>query len=362
MQIFGRYMSLRETAFVLGEGALIFAAVYLASYFYFMPDVDPAALLEILWPKILLVALVTQFSLYFNDLYSIRVPESTLDLATRLMQAVGMTSITLAAIYFVFPDAIIGRWVFFLSLLFLICFLVSWRILYNIAISRRLFTQKALLVGSGELAGNILEEVGLRRDLSYDIRAMISHPDESSPDHPSVPLIRGFDDLCDLAEAEEATNIIVALDERRGRMPYRELLSCKMRGFNIIDGESFYERISGKLLVEKINPSWLIFSEGFRKPPLSRFLKRTSGLVLSTVMLVLTSPLMLMTAVAIKLDSKGPVIFSQERVGQDEKPFMLHKFRSMRQDAEEESGPVWATEDDPRITRVGHIIRKLRID
>jgi sugar transferase (PEP-CTERM system associated) len=278
------------------------------------------------------------------------------------MQAVGMTSITRAAIYFVFPDAIIGRWVFFLSLLFLICFLVSWRILYNIAISRRLFTQKALLVGSGELAGNILEEVGLRRDLSYDIRAMISHPDESSPDHPSVPLIRGFDDLCDLAEAEEATNIIVALDERRGRMPYRELLSCKMRGFNIIDGESFYERISGKLLVEKINPSWLIFSEGFRKPPLSRFLKRTSGLVLSTVMLVLTSPLMLMTAVAIKLDSKGPVIFSQERVGQDEKPFMLHKFRSMRQDAEEESGPVWATEDDPRITRVGHIIRKLRID
>ncbi|MFP4035948.1 MAG: TIGR03013 family XrtA/PEP-CTERM system glycosyltransferase [Desulfobacteraceae bacterium] len=363
MQIFRRYVSLRETAFVLGEGLLIFTAVYLASYFFFMPEADPLSLLEVLWPRILLVALVTQFSLYFNDLYSIRIPESTLDLGTRLMQAIGMTSITLAAIYFIFPDAIIGRWVFFLSLLFLICFLVSWRILYNIVISRRLFTQKALLVGSGELARDILAEVGLRRDLSFDIRTILGHPDETpSIDHPAAPFRKGFDDLCDLAEAEEATNIIVALDERRGRMPYRELLSCKIRGFNIIDGESFYERISGKLLVEKINPSWLIFSDGFRKPPFSRFLKRTSGLFLSSVMLIVTSPLMLLAALAIKLDSKGPVVFSQERVGQDEKPFMLHKFRSMRQDAEEESGPVWATEDDPRITRVGRIIRKLRID
>ncbi len=362
MQIFRRFVSLREAAFVVGEGLLIFIAVYLASYFFFMPEADPLSLLEVLWPKILLVALVTQFSLYFNDLYSIRVPESTLDLATRLMQAIGMTSITLAAVYFLFPDAIIGRWVFFISLLFLICFLVSWRILYNIVISRRLFTQKALLVGAGELARDILAEVGLRRDLSYDIRAMVGHPEETpTPSHP-VPVRKGFDDLCDLAEAEGASDIIVALDERRGRMPYRELLNCKIRGINIIDGESFYERISGKLLVEKINPSWLIFSEGFRKPPLSRFLKRASGLVLSSLMLIITSPLMLITAAAIKLDSKGPVIFSQERVGQDEKPFMLHKFRSMRRDAEEESGPVWATEDDPRITRVGRVIRKLRID
>jgi len=121
-----------------------------------------------------------------------------------------------------------------------------------------------------------------------------------------------------------------------------------VRGLSIIDGESFYERIAGKVLVEKINPSWLIFSDGFVKSPAAKFVKRVVGFFLSAIMLILLSPLILIVVIAIRLDSRGPVLFSQERVGEDGEIFKVYKFRSMRQDAEAVSGPVWAEEDDPR--------------
>ncbi|MFO7784415.1 MAG: TIGR03013 family XrtA/PEP-CTERM system glycosyltransferase [Thermodesulfobacteriota bacterium] len=364
MRIFRKYVSSREFVFILGEGLLIFMAVFLASFFFFMPEMRLLELLAFIWPRVLLIAIVTQLSLYFNDLYEIRVADSTLDLATRLIQSIGMTSIALAIIYFVWPDAIIGRWVFFLSLLFLIGFLVSWRLLYNMVISHRLFSNKALIVGTGALAGDILDAVTRRGDLSYDIRGILGHPKEQPAitNTQDIPVRKGFEGLCDLAEAEEAESIIVALDDKRGIMPYQELLRCKIRGLTVVDGESFYEQVTGKLLVEKINPSWLIFSEGFRKPLLSRLMKRAVGLCLSVLMLIVLLPLMAVVALAIKLDSRGPVIFSQDRVGENEQEFMLHKFRSMREDAEKATGPVWAQEDDTRITRVGRVIRKLRID
>lgn len=165
-----------------------------------------------------------------------------------------------------------------------------------------------------------------------------------------------------MAETEQASSIIVALDQKRGIMPYNELLNCKVRGISIIDGEAFYERITGKLVIEKISPSWLIFSEGFVKSEASRFTKRLVGLVMSSIMFIVFSPLMLLVAVAVKLDSRVPALFSQERVGENEEIFTLHKFRSMKVNAEEETGPVWASDDDTRITRVGKLIRKLRID
>ena len=145
-------------------------------------------------------------------------------------------------------------------------------------------------------------------------------------------------------------------------MPYGELLSCKVQGINIINGESFYERITEKILVEKINPSWLIFSDGFKKSKTARFIKRFSGLISSLILLILLLPFLILVTLIIKMESPGPALFSQERVGENGDPFILYKFRSMRSDAEKICGPVWAEEDDPRVTRVGKILRKLRID
>ena len=136
----------------------------------------------------------------------------------------------------------------------------------------------------------------------------------------------------------------MAIEERRSGFPTRQLLNCRVDGIEVIEGTTFYEMLTGKFMVEQINPSWLIFSEGFRKSRLRRVLKRTCDLVVSLIMLILLAPILILVAILIKLDSKGPVFFSQERIGENRKPYMVHKFRSMIQDAEKESGPVWAAD------------------
>jgi len=364
IHLFRQYFSIRKAIFIIGEGALIFCAVTLSSFFLIGREIGMVELIQFEWMKILLIAVVAQVSLYFNDLYEVQPVGSILELGTRLIQSIGITSIVLAIIYFIWPESMIGRWIFFVSILFVLCFLVSWRFLYAYAVWKKLFTEKTLILGAGELAGDLLKEIRSRRDISYDVTLVIGQEngDCSRGFIEGVPTRYGFDKLCDLAEAEQVSCIIVALDQKRGVMPYNELLNCKVRGFSIIDGESFYERITGKLLVEKISPSWLIFSEGFVKSPTAKLIKRLVGLVLSSIMLILLSPLILAVSIAIKLESKGPVLFSQERVGENGEIFTVYKFRSMRADAEAVSGPVWAEEDDPRITKVGKIIRKLRID
>jgi sugar transferase (PEP-CTERM system associated) len=364
IRLFRQYVSPRKIIFVIGEGILIFLAVTLASFFLLGRDIGIEGVLEMFWPKVLLVSIITQLSLYLNDLYEFKIMDSNIDLASRLIQSIGITSITLAIIYFIWPDVIIGRWIFFASLIVLLLFLVSWRLLYSLVIRRKLFAEKAIILGSGELARDMLHEIESRKDLSYDIVCAIANEknQDMKDQFRDMSVHYGFDNICNLAEAENVKSVIVALDEKRGILPYEELLKCKVKGMDIIDGESFYERITGKLLVEKINPSWLIFADGFVKSKVSRAVKRLVGLLLSTLMLVLLSPLLLLVAIAIKLDSPGAALFSQERVGEYGKTYTLHKFRSMRADAEKESGPVWASEEDPRVTRMGKIIRKLRID
>ncbi len=363
-RFFHQYISIRQLLFVVGEGILIFLSVILASFIMFGKELGFIPMIEDIWIKAMIIAMVTQLSLYFNDLYEFKTSDRTIEIAYRLIQALGVTSIVLAILYYIWPNLIIGRWIFFVSLLVLIGFVASWRLLYSAMIYKKIFTEKAIMLGNGQLAMNILSEVEQRPDLSYDIKAIVTNNNRQSMEKIFNPskLINGFDHICDLTEEEKIDAIIVALDEKRGVFPYRQLLDCKVRGINIIDGESFYERISGKLLVENINPSWLIFSDGFQKSRFVRISKRAVDFLAASLLLIIFAPVSLITAIAIKLDSPGPILFSQERVGENGKLFKIFKFRSMRADAEKRTGPVWATEDDPRITRVGRIIRKLRID
>jgi sugar transferase (PEP-CTERM system associated) len=156
--------------------------------------------------------------------------------------------------------------------------------------------------------------------------------------------------------------VIVALSEKRGRLPVRVLMQLRLLGIEIEEATSFFERISGKIAVETMLPSWLIFSEGFKATRLRIILKRAADLTLSVILFALAAPLMLLTAILIKLDSRGPVFYLQDRLGRDGQPFNVLKFRSMKHGAEAESGPTWARRHDPRVTRVGTIIRALRID
>lgn len=397
-----------------------------------------------MWPKILLFAAITQVSLYLNDLYEFKYNDDAHELTTRLTRSIGITSIALAVVYLIWPEMIIGRWIFFSNIMVVLLLLVAWRLLYVLAIKKRLLVGKALLIGDGELAKQILDEATRNKDASCLITCLIapaeahagkrgngahvkadwgtvvraanSGPTEANyvdysglslvstnvghcelaavkfsealitPDHDPVdedflqnPQLsaclrldnrenrevechRGLEKICELAEAYRINHIIVALDEKRGVFPYKQLLDCKIKGMRITEGENFYESISGKLLVEKMNPAWLIFCDGFARSRLYRTLKSLIDLLLSAVLLIFTSPLLFLTAVAIKLDSIGPVLISQDRVGEYGRIFKIHKFRSMRVDAEKMTGPVWASENDPRVTRVGRVIRRLRID
>jgi sugar transferase (PEP-CTERM system associated) len=240
--------------------------------------------------------------------------------------------------------------------------IVSWRLIYNHILKTRQFDQKILIVGSGPLATNIAKEIVERVDTGFKVIGFIADNPETVGEKLVSPCIIGDgSQILDIATRERMDRIIVALEERRGKFPDAQLLECKMKGIIVEDGIGFYERLTGRLQVESLRPSSLIFSEGFKKSKLSMWMKRVSGFSLSLIGLILLSPLILIISILIKMDSRGPVFYKQERVGEKGKIFKLLKFRSMVEGAEA-NGPVWAGKNDDRITRIGQWIRKWRLD
>ena len=364
LQIFKKYYPLRNIFFVFGEGIFIYASVLVASGIIlgqelFIPD-------HRLLMKVFLITFVCQSCLYYNDLYDLKITDSFQELGVRLLQALGFAAIFLALFYILFPNAIIGTGIFLISICFVILLIVSWRLGYSLILNRGVFNQKIILLGSGELVKNIKQEIRDRKDCGYTLALEVPESeaeiDLSSPGGIPIVCQDQCEGLCELALALGIKKVIVGLRERRAIFPTKELLRCRVDGIDVIDGSNFYENLTGKLTVVSLNPSGLIFSGGFQKSRLRRFLKRSTDLMLSILVLILCSPLILITAILIKIDTKGPVFFSQERVGEGGSPYRVHKFRSMVCDAEKECGPVWAQSDDDRITRVGQYIRRLRVD
>jgi sugar transferase (PEP-CTERM system associated) len=366
LRVFKQYYPIRNVFFVVGEGLVIFLSVSLASFLILGSDsfvYDQYLLL-----KILLITFVCQVSLYYNDLYDFKISKNYNELGVRLLQAVGFAAIFLAFIYLIIPPAVIGTGIFIISVAFVVLLVVSWRFCYTMILNRGYFNQKIILIGSTGLIKNIKSEINERKDCGYHIVAEVpeaghrNKPNQGSVSNPGNLCGQKYEGLAELARTQGIEKIVVALAEKRNNFPTNELLKCRVSGIEVIDGNSFYEMLTGKLIVNAINPSWLIFSEGFRKSLTRRVMKRSVDLLLSLVLLILFFPVILIIALLIKIDSKGPVFFSQERVGQNRKIYRIHKFRSMVQDAETLSGPVWAEDDDSRITRVGMIIRKWRFD
>jgi len=364
LRIFKQYYPIRNLFFVIGESLVIFASVFFASWV--LIGANSFHLNQWLWLKILLIALVCQICLYYNDLYDLKVTDSFPELGIRLFQALGAAAILLAAVYVIFPDAIIKKGIFIVSIGFIILFIVSWRLGYMLILNRRMFDQKIILLGSGELAQNVVQEITDKKDCGYTISVAVQEcsadTDYTNEKNTSIICKKDYEGICEIAEELNIKKIVVALTDRRGKFPTKELLRCRVSGIEVLEGTSFYEMLTGKLIVEQISPAWLIFSEGFHKSRMRRFLKRILDLVLSFIMLILLLPATIVTAILIKIDSKGPVFFSQDRVGEKRGTYKVLKFRSMIADAEQQSGPVWAKDNDDRITRVGSVLRKWRLD
>jgi sugar transferase (PEP-CTERM system associated) len=364
LRLFRQYYPIRNIFFVMGEGVFIYVSVLAAAFI----TSGPSALHEQPWfyAKLFFITLVCQACLYYNELYDLNIVDSLKELAVRLMQSFGVAGIFLGFVYLAFPETIIGSLIFMIGVGIVIVAITCWRFGYSLALNRGLFNQQIILLGSGDLTRRIREEINARKDCGYTVAVEVPECiDDSDPGRPAeVPLIcrNKFEGLCELSQGLGIKKIVVSFREKRSIFPTQELLRCRVGGIDIIEGNSFYEMLTGKLLVEFINPSWLIFSNGFQKSRMRRIVKRAVDLILSSAMLIALSPLLLLVAVAIKLDSPGPVFFSQMRVGERHRIFRMHKFRSMAKDAEKLSGPVWAQKNDPRVCRVGRFLRRFRID
>ncbi len=356
-----RSASVRLIGLLLCETALIIGAMYVAAVIRLGERGLIHMTLNI--HKALLVAGVTQLWLYFGDLYDFRVISDRRELFVRAVHALGATSLTLAAIYYWFPDTIIGRGVFVLAAFLVITLLFGWRVAFDWTSRRMGPRERLLLVGTGEGAVRLARELYERSDLGIKIVGFID-PDPARVGTPVINpgVIGTIEDIPAIVRARRVDEVVVSLSDARGMLPMDKLLEMKLDGVRFDHLASIYEKYTGKIAVENLRPSWLIFSEGFNKSRVQRVAKRAIDLVLALIGVVVAAPVMLLVALAVRLTSKGPALYHQQRVGQHGRVFTLHKFRSMRTDAEKDTGAVWARQNDDRITPLGKVLRRTRLD
>jgi len=435
LNVLRHYLPFRKALLVASELVLITVVVLLVmSAHLWTPDeavrrqlalesLDPASARWRVLLSALMVAVLAQLTLAFNELYDFRVSSSRFERMARFLTS-SSTAVLLVTLSLVlvrawdvervleFPPLPFTQTAVLLTSALFAAFVgvFLWRQVFHSLIGRSSFRERLLILGSGRTAKRLIDELSGRQSTGFELVALLAKSDSASErrvrdrrgDAPTTgnPWFeasqRGqeggavFESLSETklllatrpgAALEEAPDgagqreplpelcqrlgidvIVVAVEERRGSLPTDELLRCRLDGIVVQEAESFFERLTGKIPAEAMRPSYLIFNQGFEMHPLAAVTKRLVDFALALVGILLTWPAMLAVAIAVRLDSAGPVLFRQERTGQGGRSFTLCKFRSMRADAEKHSGPVWAAEDDPRVTRVGRVIRKTRLD
>ena len=316
------------------------------------------------WLKITLASALCLLCLYFYDLYNYIVMTNRRELLLRLVQALGIGWILLAIIFYFAPPLLIGRGVSLISVPVILGMLLGWRIFIHSLTGHPEIGEKILVVGTGQTALDTAEAVWERRDAGYRIVGFVSENGAKPKEKLGRSEILGRAmDLEGIIRNEKIDRVVIAVRERRGAFPTEALLKMSLAGdVSIEECTSFFERITGKVHVDMLRPSWLIFAGRRRETSLRSLIREIVHRSLALTGLVLSLPIALLTAVLIKIESRGPVFYKQERVGRNGRRFNVIKFRSMKIDAEPDGEPIWAAENDERATRVGKIIRKLRID
>jgi sugar transferase (PEP-CTERM system associated) len=353
MQLFKRSISARNLTAFMFEILLLAGSLVIAS------SLNEAPADGLAW-RVLLATGLFLVCLYYNDFYDLTIVHSSRETVVRLFQAGGAASILLAFIYLVVPHAAVRDGAFFPSLGFFLAGTLAWRLLFNVVSQAPRLVENVLIVGTGAAATAVARQIQEQHDFAYRILGFIDD-DPLAAMPPGWRIIGRSTDIRMLVERHDIDRIVVAVADRRGNLPVDELLRAKLSGVCVEEATATYERLTGKVLLENLKPSWLIFSDGFRVSRARRFLKRLVDVSLSLVGLVLAAIPMALTALAVWLESGEPVLYRQERVGQHGRVFTLFKFRSMRVDAEGDV-PIWAREGDNRVTRIGRFIRITRLD
>jgi sugar transferase (PEP-CTERM system associated) len=349
---------------ITAEAVLVYGAMIAAVYLRVGAD---DAQFELITRQGYLKAAVACFfclaAFYLFDLYDFLAMHDRRELVLRLVQALGLAWIALAFSFYMYPSLMLGRGVSLIALPLALALMVLWRVSIHWFLGHPDFGERILIVGSGNLAVEVAREVLDRPDAGFRIVGFVGTDADLLGKSLINPRVIGLtEQLDEIVKRENIDRIVVAMGERRGQLPTNKLLQLSLAGeVTIEEGLSFYERITGRVSLNMLRPSWLIFTGRRRRAKIAELSRNLVHWVVALIGATLSLPLVLLTAVLIKLESRGPVFYKQERVGKNGHTFVLMKFRSMRVDAEQD-GPVWASKGDARTTRIGRIIRKVRID
>jgi sugar transferase (PEP-CTERM system associated) len=364
-RLFGQYVPIKSLVLAVTESALIVVSFWLAAWIRLGKvdsltfELDEGLYLPV---KLGVVVLICVICFYFNDLYDLHVVSRRAELLTRLMQALGVASLILAFFYYLIPDLMFGRGISALAAVTTGLVLVGWRLIVDTTGTFFRPEQRVLVAGTGSAGIRLVRELTERPELNFKVLGFLDEKGENIGKRLVNPgIIGSLADLEQFVQKGRVDRVVLSFAERRGQMPVQNLLRLKFSGTKVEDAHSLYEKLTGQIMLERLTPSWLILSEGFRQNMLQLLIKRVSDIGISFVALIIASPLILLISLAIFVETGRPILFRQERVGLKGRHFWMLKFRSMRQDAEKD-GPIWASQDDNRITRVGRLLRRYRLD
>jgi sugar transferase (PEP-CTERM system associated) len=365
VNVFSARLTVRTAVLIASEHVLIVSSVLGAAIIRLsLPEVINQGVGSALW-RASLIAAVLQLTLHFCDLYDFRMLSDRRNTAIALLRALGASSLILALLYYWIPNLVIGRGVFAIASFILVILIAGWRITFN-WLSRRLKpVERLLIVGTNSAAVTLARELFERRqEIGVELVGFVDSDRARVGTSLLNPGIVGaVADIPAIVRERAVDRVVVSLVDARGKLSMDELLRMKLaEGVRFDHLASVYEEYTGKIAVENLRPSWLLFSEGFRRRPTLETLKRLFDVGCALGGLVIASPVIMVVALAMKMTEGGPVLYSQTRVGKDGDLFTVYKLRSMRPDAEIETGPVWSTAGDPRVTRLGRFLRRTRLD
>ena len=356
IRLFNVYYPVRTLVLLAVETTVVFFSFLLGVLLAFPDDRYIVLNYQGGYLKVLIATAVVLVCSHWFDLYDSQRFDAKGEMYFRLFLVPGLFALFLAVVSFINPDVLPGNNASLIALVLLTCGLVAWRAAYGWLIRQPFMLEKVYVLGTGERAQRLVLGLRQRKELGVDVIGWSGTVEgaftrESAAAH-----------LMELAEAHRVHRVIVAMPDRRGTFPVQELLQLRLNGVRIEEATSWLEKISGRIEVEQLYPSWLIFADGFRFSSSFNLMRRMLSTLMSLALLLIVLPFLPLVVLAIKLDSRGPVVYRQKRVGLAGHTFYCYKFRTMRQDAEADTGPTWAGDDDPRITRVGKFLRSARID
>jgi sugar transferase (PEP-CTERM system associated) len=357
IRLFNVYYPVRSLVLLLGEALVIGLSFVLGTMFTVesMLRLNNALFIERGYLRILGLTGVVLLLSHGFDLYDSSKIEQKLDQAFRMLFVLGLVALVLGGVIYEFPDFLPGNNSAIFGVVILAISLFCWRSAYGWLVCQPFFRERVYVLGTGDRAQRLVS--GLRRPgLGIEVVGWTGNIEGE------LTLEAVGDHLAGLAKERGVHRVIVAMPNRRGTIPVQQLLTLRLAGVKVEEATSWLEKLNGRIEVEQLYPSWFIFAEGFRFSTINRILRRIVNFIAAFCGLVLALPVIPLVALAVKMSSKGPVFYRQERVGRGSETFYCYKFRTMRQDAEADTGATWAADDDPRITRVGKYLRLLRLD